>query len=352
MSLRLVLVCLVAGLGIGIPSRPEIEGWVASSRRWTQPRPVVLSINQADDGDREITREFRRLGTDGPRMSRPWRIAPALLEATQPIWTTEPEAPVFAAAHPAPLSLPQTPAASPEATEITEITPPSFDPIEVDDRMYVGLAHDLNYFGEGLGMLREVAVPSAPRSSTIRPDELAELAITQLGADAVRLAVRLGRDLNAVAARELARESFLAMEESSDLYFDTLSEEPKAVEVDVVAVEPKPAEETAPSPFDAMERGQSLYFAESFATTPADIPAPAVAIATELPALPADPFAPADAVEDHPTALAEASTGPEPARPGDVKRAVRLTGQALTAWLNVFTKAPLVAASPTSASIR
>jgi len=352
MNLRLVLVCLVAGLGIGIPSRPDIEGWIATPRHRMQARIAELGDIRTDDADRAMIWEFRRFGIDGPRMARSWRIAPALLGTTPSDRTTEPEAPAVAVAddHPAPLSPPQTPATSSEST-------PSFEPIEVDDRMYVGIAYDLNYFGEGLGMLPKVAAPSTPPSSPVRPDELIEMAIARHGADAVRLVGRLGGDLNAIAARELVRESFLAMEESPDLYFDELIEEPTTVEV--AATEPEPAAEAAPSPFDAMERSGSLYFAETLATAPAEAPA----LAAELPALPADPFAPAE-INDEPAAVVaaaeavhppvESSTNPEPqpARRGDVTRAMSLTGQALAAWVNVFTKAPLVASSPAAANIR
>jgi hypothetical protein len=38
MTLRLVLVSLVAAMGLTIPSRPVIESWVASTQNWMNAR--------------------------------------------------------------------------------------------------------------------------------------------------------------------------------------------------------------------------------------------------------------------------------------------------------------------------
>ena len=299
MTLRLVLVSLVAGLGIGIPSPSDIEGWVASSRSWANACLAELGVNRIDGN--ALT------AADDPRQP----------EASLP-------------ADPASITPPQSTATAVAAS--SEETPTaSFEPIEVDERMYVGLAYDLNYFGEGLGMLPKVAAPVATPPSAVRPDELVELAIARHGAAVSRLVGRLGSELNAIAAREVADKSFLAMEAAPDLYF--AGSEESAV---------------ADSAFAAMERSEALYFAESEDDSIAP-PAPAIASEPELPALPDDPFAPTETVEPPVEAIAMTTDpAPAPIRRGAVTRAVRLTGQAMAAWVNVFSETTLASVSPDS----
>lgn len=240
-------------------------------------------------------------------------------------------------------------AASPEETSDL-----SFEPIEVGERIYVGIAYDLNYFGEGLGMLPKVDAPTASRPSPVRPGELVELAIARHGASAGRLIGRLARELNAVAAREIAERNFLAMEAAPQLYF-ARPEEIGSVE----AAEPRSAasEDALASAFEAMERSSALYFAESVSI---EAPAPALSDVVELPSIPENPFAPADlvasiaeaTVDDQPTELvAEAialKDDPAPVRRGSVTRAVRLTGEAMAAWVNVFAEPALASVSPST----
>jgi len=328
MTLRLVLVSLVAGLGIGIPNPADIEGWVASSRSWMNACLVEMGLDR----------------TAGDVLALADDLRPLEMERSPVAQATESEASL--SADPATLSPPQTTAidvaASPEQSPL-----PAFEPIEVDERMYVGLAHDLNYFGEGLGMLPKLPVPAEPRPSAVRLDELAELAIARHGADASRFVGRLGRELNAIAAREIAERNFLAMETTPELYFARPEESGLA---DAVESKPPASEDALASAFDAMERSESLYFAESVSV---EAPAPVFAELAELPALPEDPFAPADPVESiAETTVDDQPAGP-PAEPAPVRRvsvtrAVRLTGEAMAAWVNVFAEPTLAAVSPSS----
>lgn len=314
MTLRLVLVSLVAGLGIGIPSPADLEGWVASSRSWASACLAELGVDRID--------------------------AVALLAADD-----SRQAEVSSPTGPASLNPPPSIAAMTAAADSPQETPtPSFEPIEVDERMYVGLAYDLNHFGEGLGMLPKVAAPVASSPSTIRPDQLVELAITRHGKAVNRLIGQVGRKLNAIAAREIADKNFVAMEVAPDLYFAP-SEEIQSIEVAAPAPEPAAAEVA----FAAMERSEALYFAEIEpaelpASASAPAPAPVLADATELPALPGNPFA-SDEAEVEALSQELVST---PVRRGTVNRAVRLTGQAMAAWANVFSEPTLASVSPSS----
>lgn len=313
MTLRLVLVSLVAGLGVGIPSPADIEGWVASSRSWA-------SVCLAELGAEGIGAGFL-VSADNSRRA----------EATSP---TDP-----ASLNPSPSTGTLTAApASPEETPT-----PSFEPIEVDERLYVGLAYDLNHLGEGLGMLPRVAAPVASSPSTVRPDELVELAINRHGATVNRLIGQLGRKLNAVAAREIADKNFVAMESASDLYF-ARPEETQVVEMAAPAPEPSAAEVA----FAAMEQSEALYFADD---ERAEFPAPDsnLAVAIELPDLPDNPFAPDESqVEALTQEVASVST---PSRRGAVNRAVRLTSQAMAAWASVLSETTIASVS-TSSKIR
>lgn len=313
MTLRLVLVSLVAGLGIGIPSPADIEGWVASSRSWVSVCLSELGVDRFD------------------------AVAVAALDDSRRAEASFPTDP--ASLNPPPSTATLTAAAaSPQETPT-----PSFEPIEVDERMYAGLAYDLNHFGEGLGMLPKVAVPVASSPSTLRPDELVSLAINRHGAAVNRLIGRLGRNLNAIAAREIADKNFVAMEAAPDLYFASQPEETPSIEVAAPAPEHEAESTAAEVAFAAMEQSEALYFSDvEIADLPA--PAPALADAIELPALPENPFA-SEGAEVEALSQQLVST---PARQGAVNRAVRLTGQAMAAWAGIFAETTLASNSPSS----
>ncbi|MDR3619827.1 MAG: hypothetical protein P4L85_10800 [Paludisphaera borealis] len=290
--------------------------------------------------------------------------------------------------------------------EVPSLAPPVFEPLVVGDRLYVGTAFDLNYRNEGLGILpRTVVLPLA--TPAVQPADLIQLVAARYGSRGVQMARAFGRDLREVAARELAarevaarelaaREAaarelaarelaarelasreFAAMENSANLYFD----DAPVVAVTVAAAPVLVAE--LPS-FDVMEKSDNLYFSDSLIVdSPEPIAAEAIVetssaepIATAaLDTLPDDPFAPADSItkaEDNGSDLAGVAepsevsgTSIEPSviatqtvvqksdapRP-EVNRAVRLTRDALYAWVNVLAGPALVTVAPSSSASR
>ncbi len=388
MTLRLVLVSLVAGLGIGIPSWPNIEGWVASTQQWMNARLADMDVRHSDENNYVVIHDLLTVEMERAQAARAQKRAGRV---TVPLTVAKVDPPNLTA-------LPYTPAtvsanSTVQLTAAPTVKPsaPSFEPLEVGDRLYVGTAYELNYRSEGLGLLPKVVALSATTPHAVQPAHLVELAIARYGAAGAKLIKRFDRDLREVATREIAAREFQAMENSRQLYFDhewTEAPTTTVVEQEKPAVPEIVADLTG---FDAMERSGKLYFADELlidspvAVTPEVLvePAapqpPAVATAIELPSLPDDAFAPADSsiagIETMPiidgphteavdlndevvkslepsAALVSRDAGTEAAPRREVNRAVQLTREALSAWVNVLTGPALVTVSQSSTTIR
>jgi hypothetical protein len=329
MTLRLVLISLVAGLGLGLPTWPTVEGWVAGAQKWMNVR---LAAADHRAGERHVVihdllaAEMQR--AHAARQAHRAAAAPALAPRPTIIavaHTTAPRRLTAAPAAPLPIFLPK-----------------------LDDYL--------------------TAAASTPSVSAVRPDDLAAMAWDRVRPEGARLAATLAEGLRQAADRDRDRDAraFLAMEATDTLYFDAdadFAAEPAPLSSDPVAAidgpEPVALEgplplaiaAVAPTPlpgFDAMEEGADIYFATPIVDEPplapeailAEAPAPAAAEATIGEAdLPADVFAP-----DMPAAVAIAASGSSPAPP-EVNQAVRLTRDALSAWINVLTGPALLTAA-------
>jgi hypothetical protein len=345
MTLRLVLISLVAGLGLGLPSWPTIEGWVAGAQKWMNVRLAAVD-NRA--GERHVVihdllaAEMQR--AHAAREAHRAAVAPSIA----------PRPPIIAVEH----------SIAPRRNAAEKSTAPLPFPLpKLDD-----------YLAAAGVEPRPVPAPPGPIVSAVRPDDLALLAWDRIRPEGVRLAATLAEGLREAAERDRDARAFLAMGESDALYFDAadavvdvLAEvdalpEPAEIPADAVAVAaidgPEPVALEGPLPvaaalaplpgFDEMERSTDLYFAGPIADEPApaaealfaETPEPAAAEATiGLAELPADVFAP-----DEPTVEALVMAEADPASP-EVNRAVRLTREALSAWINVLTGPALVTAS-------
>jgi hypothetical protein len=210
----------------------------------------------------------------------------------------------------------------------------------------------------------EPASVPAPAFIAARPEELARLAWERFGDAGARLAEDFARGLRDAEARESLDLAFAALESSENLYFDgdfaLQADLAPVAEPELVATTESTPAELAPLPgFEVMEQSADLYFAapladetapapEAFAAAPAPLAepeAPSTVADAGLAALPDDVFAPTDPVS---VALAE----PETTVPPDVNRAVRLTREALSAWVNVLTGPAVVTASHTASVTR
>ncbi|APW60021.1 hypothetical protein [Paludisphaera borealis] len=411
MTLRLVLVSLVAGLGITVPGWPTLEGWVASTQKWMNARLAEMDDRQSGNTHYVVIHDLLKVEMERAHLARQEnRVAKALVlpviaqEATSgaaglaDARTISLERSAHAVRNavallPLPLDVSAIPSdrrvdaevVTTRRVEVPSLAPPVFEPLVVGDRLYVGTAFDLNYRNEGLGILpRTVVLPLATPAA--QPADLIQLVAARYGSRGVQMARAFGRDLREVAARELAaREAaarelasreFAAMENSANLYFD----DAPVVAVTVAAAPALVAE--LPS-FDVMEKSDNLYFADSLIVdSPEPIAAEAIVetpsaepIATAaLDTLPDDPFAPADSiktVEDNdsdlagvaepsdvsgksmePSVVATQTVHKSDAPRPEVNRAVRLTRDALYAWVNVLTGPALVTVAPSSSASR
>lgn len=348
MTLRLVLISLVAGLGLGLPSWPTIEGWVAGAQQWMNAR---LAAADDREGERHVViHDLLAAEMERAHAARQARRASASTPAPRPAIVAVPHS-----------TAPRRPAA---AASLAAPTPPIPLP-KLDD--FLAAAANV-----------PAPAPAAPAPAVARPDDLALLAWGRIRPEAARLAASLAEGLREAAGRDRDARAFVAMEVSDDLYFEAVDEGPEPAPLPAEAVAavdgPEPlaiegpapealAADPAPLPdFDAMERSADLYFAapivEESAPAPeamlAETPEPAaVEEALGLAELPVDVFAPDEAEsvvaapEPAPVApVVAAVTAPEPAPASpEVNRAVRLTGEALSAWINVLTGPALVTAA-------
>ncbi len=329
MTLRLVLISLVAGLGLGLPSWPTIEGWVAGVQKW-----MNAQLAAADDREGERYVVIHDLLAAEMERAHAARLARRTAPHAAP-----PRPALIAVAHSA---APHRLATAPAVAASFPIALPKLD--------------------DYLSAAANAPAPAAPEISAVRADDLAMLAWGRIRPMSARLAASLAEGLRVAADRDRDARAFLAMEGSGDLYFDAAPvapTEPAPLRESVVAAAagPEPAPvvaEAAPLPgFEMMEQSADLDFAAPI--TDDSAPAPeAMAIETPEPAaaelalgmsdLPADVFAPTESLTAAPIDPAPIAIAAEPAAP-EVDRAVRLTREALSAWINVLTGPALVTAA-------
>ncbi len=431
MTLRLVLVSLVVGLGISLPGWPTLEGWVASSQKWMNARLAEWDDRQSEAQNYVVIHDLLKVEMERVRMARltkrmanhqtsPVVAVPAAFGAPglATVRTISLERSALAirnavALLPLPVedrAIASDFGARAEVFSTARVEPPkpapaSFEPLEVGDRLYVGTAFELNHLNEGIGILPRVAVGPVAAPAP-QPADLVALLVDRYRGTTIQVVRDLGRDLRAVAARELAareaavelaaREAaaleFEAMGSSENLYF---ADAPVAAVAEVPSFEemensdslyfadaPVAAVAEVPS-FEEMENSDSLYFADSLVVdspepvaegAPVDSGAVEAIVAGDQ--LPDDPFAPAEPVATgdeqrgrtqqagvtEPSKEVEKSIEPEVVairtvqnsgvRRPEVSRAVRLTRDALYAWVNVLTEPSLVAVGPSTTTNR
>ncbi|WP_165247826.1 hypothetical protein [Paludisphaera soli] len=387
MTLRLVLVSLVAGLGLGLPAWPKIEGWVDSTQKWMNARLAEIDVRRGEEKQYVVIHDLLAAEMERARAARLARRTRTVEPPVAPHMAT------IALPHPtSPRHRAEMLAGRP-ATAAVALTLPFALP-KLDDFLTAA--------GSSVATTEPESAPE-PVVVAARFDDLARLAWDRFGDAGTRLAEGIVQGLRDAEARESLDLAFAALESSDNLYFDgefaLQSDVAPAPEPELVAAaETAPARvvETpaAPAPlpgFEVLEQSADLYFAaplvdesapapEAFAAAPAPVaeaaPLPSVADAgvvalpddvfapiapviaglaeaahlptvadADFAALPDDVFAPADPMV---ASLAE----PEPTVPPEVNRAVRLTREALGAWVNVLTGPAVVTASHTASVTR
>jgi hypothetical protein len=87
MTLRLVLVSLVAALGLTVPSAPVIESWVASTQNWMNARFADCDTRSPQPGDYVIVNDDCYVGRLAPR---PAHLRNEAIILTPPLITRKP----------------------------------------------------------------------------------------------------------------------------------------------------------------------------------------------------------------------------------------------------------------------
>jgi hypothetical protein len=160
MTLRLVLVSLVAALGLTIPGAPVIENWVASTQNWMNSRFADWDTRNPQTADYVIVSDFY----DAERLAP--RPAITSLPTATPQPSERPAPPI--ASSPAiatnPSLLQDTRAATVRPVSFVRKSK-SFEPIQIGDKVAVGIAYELNFKNEGIGAVP----PAVARTAAARP---------------------------------------------------------------------------------------------------------------------------------------------------------------------------------------
>jgi hypothetical protein len=165
MTLRLVLVSLVAAMGLTIPSAPVIESWVASTQNWMNARFADWDTRNPQTADYVIVSDFYDMERLAPRPAR------SSLPATAPEPSDRPGPPnaSSAAFSGKPALLQDTQSATVRPVSFVRERK-SFEPIWVGEKLNLGIAYELNLKNEGIGVVppRVVRKPAA----TVRFDPI------------------------------------------------------------------------------------------------------------------------------------------------------------------------------------
>lgn len=143
MGFRVLLVGLVAGLGLDLPSGSDLERWLATGRGWVEDQVSAWSVERP--GDVAGGLEARGLASDSVPM--PAAVADEVFEGAVD---------QLKAAFADDLA----PAVAPEAPRLAR-----FEPVEPAEDLYPGLAYALNRQAEGQGDPDPEPGPPAPTAT-------------------------------------------------------------------------------------------------------------------------------------------------------------------------------------------
>ena len=164
MTLRLVLVSLVAALGLTIPSAPVIESWVASTQNWMNARFADWDTRNPQIADYVIVSDYYDVE----------RLAPRLAICSAPATAPEPSdrpGPPMASSVASPASQPcfKTRTAAVRPVSIVRQAK-SFEPVWVGEKLNLGIANELSRKNEGIVAMPLQAVQKP--AATVRFDPM------------------------------------------------------------------------------------------------------------------------------------------------------------------------------------
>ena len=165
MTLRLVLVSLVAALGITVPGAPMIESWVASTQNWMNARFADWDTRNPEVADYVIVSDYYDVDRLGPRPEI--SASPA---APEPSDRPGPPKALSVASTSKPASLPNTPTFTVRPVSIVRQAR-SFQPIWVGEDFGLGIVMELNRIKQGRCELAPPVVrkPAAPVHFDVLP---------------------------------------------------------------------------------------------------------------------------------------------------------------------------------------
>lgn len=374
MTLRLVLLSLVAALGLTIPGGPLIEHWISSTQTWMNARFADWDTRNPQEGDYVI------ISDDYDVQLGKGRPTPATEISKQTVMTN-------LSLRADKLALPAAPtersSARPSITLPVSFrgTFTTFEPLPTEGSDRSDFALDLNKASEGIGIVPPVVVRPMPARPSFEPLVVDEILSTGVAYELNRQneGLRIKPNEQRLAQPSTHRPatpplpSFAQMETSENLYFCGRLEpiSPAAAAVTAVALEqPAPHSEarTVPETTDDLETPDDGLIIEHDGFAVAWVPfAKVVPSSAPAPALQApghfEPLEVEENVEswfadelnrrsegfDNPAPTivgvrkTDAGFNPPPAR--ELKRAMTLTKDAVYAWVNVFTGSALVTAS-------
>jgi hypothetical protein len=397
MTVRLVLVSLVAALGLTIPGGPTIEGWVAATQNWMNARFADWDTRNPQETDYVIISDRYDTSFAAPRLavdaSPAVRGGPDLKAGLGVAFVRSPDpGPAFVPASFSRQRLAFTPIAPPTADApgialaeemnrrndgIGIVPPPVRKRLPGAPRPLpfgaVGTTYAVMAFAHGASTGGAATSAPAPRPAAKRPEERRSAPIivpedpyggvafdlnrANEGLDIQEL-VPFRREPAASAAR--AFDGFASMETCESLYFDgpTGPGAPGLVAANSVLARPTPTF----APVSALNPGDDL----AVETTDAlDRPTDGFATTGPIATVAARTFEPIEvgdaldvgvanelnrrhdgivATTDVADASGKAPAAPRPAT-RELSRAVRLTGEALYAWVSVLTGPALVTVS-------
>jgi hypothetical protein len=401
MTLRLVLVSLVAALGLTIPGAPMIESWVASTQNWMNARFADWDTRDRQTKDYVIVSDY--YDADGL----------ALRPQTPPPHRTTEAKPTAAGSPAAAPTLASSPRTGPGPGQVQTLIRPvsfqrklmAFQPLDIDTPKRPSIVEELNRRNEG------VLVAPAPitRKPAADPSWTPLFVADDAGIGTLlQLGLLVGEDLGMAPARPApaARVGFTPLPVPGDLYAGLAYELNRQSEgIGIAAPVASARRVTTLASFGPMENSPSLYFegdlklaATTNAAVPeALVPAPrhqasvdgsgedlSIEVAGELLAIddgfaaaapprtalavalkprfallevPAeepgdlayelnrrnDGLSPSGSRDVKP--IAPAATAPAPAPASELSRAVKLTREAVYAWVTVFTGPAIVTTS-------
>ena len=164
MALRLVLVSAVAGLGLSLPSGDDLNVWALRARNWMNARlaewdpPIVNKEGEfvfaAEAAEPTPTEPTPTQATAPPSSAVRAETIDSVFDVVQNEIVASLVADL-APVEPAPTAL-----LAETETKAAPVEAPEFDPMEVGDDLYPGLAFALNREAEGI-----VLAPPAPAAS-------------------------------------------------------------------------------------------------------------------------------------------------------------------------------------------